>query len=92
MNKTITPSNWNYSYYKCGDLRAQIFLGADPYCDEILYLVTSTDLNCEKEYFQREFINLDKAINFINERFSHFHLVEGVYKESESGCGSCSAH
>jgi hypothetical protein len=88
----INLTNWNYAYYKNGNLRVQIYMGADIQNDE-LYFVTSTDLEAKHEFYQKEFQVLNEAVEYINERYSHFDFVPGKeIKDSGSGCGTCSAH
>jgi len=87
----IDLNNWNYSYFKNGNLRIQIYMGADLENDE-LYFVTSTDLEAKHEFFQQEFQILSDAIQYINERYSHFDFIPGNPIKDGSGCDSCSAH
>ncbi|MDH5582052.1 MAG: hypothetical protein OEY33_09105 [Bdellovibrionales bacterium] len=89
MNIDLT--NWNYSYYKNGNLRVQIYMGADLENDE-LYFVTSTDLEAKHEFYQQEFQVLSDAIQYINERFSHFDFIAGKEVKDDGGCGTCTAH
>lgn len=85
----ITPLNWNSTIYKSPDLKAFISLGADPEKPEqMIYLVNLTD-DDHREYFQQEFLSLETACSFINERWGDW---EETDLGKSGGCGTCSAH
>lgn len=87
---SITPMNWNTSIYKSLNLKAFISIGADPESPEqILYMVSLTD-DEHREYFQEEFLQLDDACSFINQRWGDWDETD--LAASGSGCGTCEAH
>ena len=91
----MTKENWNYCFYKTKDLKAFISMGAHPidYPDEeirLIYYVTLSDF-LHKEVFQKEFLYLNSAIEFIQKKYGHWEF-ESLKQSKKTGCESCSAH
>ena len=89
----VNAENWTYTGYKSSDLLVLIHLGAEPSEGEtkVLYLVTLLK-NQEEEVFQLEYSELSKAIDSINQRYSHWEFVDRAERLDDGGCGTCSAH
>lgn len=91
----FSRDNWSYSCYKNSTLQVIISLGG-VYQEEtqdalVEYCVTVLADN-QDEVFQRNFNDLDLAIDFINERYNDWDFEEVQDKSSDGGCGSCEAH
>lgn len=89
----ITTENWNTARLIEGNLMAFISLGAQPTTNdqtEIIYSVIVANKDYE-EISEEVFTSLDKALNTLNSRFSHWSL-SGIDSKNEGGCGSCAAH
>ncbi len=91
QSKKFDLSNWNYAYYATEKQKALISLvGNNSKTGDVEFMYCPTVLDEENhELFQAEFLSLSEAINFMNERYSHWNFME---KASSSGCGSCEAH
>jgi hypothetical protein len=98
MKNLINTQNWTFSQYKSSKIRAFISLGGEVGPNEEfqeLYLVTTTDEEFTKEFFQKPFRELEKAMEFINNRYGHWdflNLEKAPKSSSDSGCSSCAAH
>jgi hypothetical protein len=91
---SISSSNWNLSKYKQDNLMAFITFGAKPLetemGSEFIYSVIVTDEDYV-ELSEECFCDLEKALESINFRFSHWQFEE-LGKKVGSGCDSCAAH
>ncbi|GAB4019416.1 MAG: hypothetical protein Fur0010_21390 [Bdellovibrio sp.] len=92
----ITAQNWQVSFYRNDHQGALAFIscGAEPSTSgEIkeLFFVTMTNFDRDQEFFQQTFDNLEKAVNGINQKYSHWNFVDPS-TPNLSGCGSCEAH
>ena len=89
----ITEENWSICQYKSQKLQAFISLCASPSHTENkeFYSVTLTDLEFH-EVFQNDFEQLEKAIQFINEKYGHWEFNNLQKSGSDSGCSTCQAH
>ncbi|MCK6595609.1 MAG: hypothetical protein L6Q33_10440 [Bacteriovoracaceae bacterium] len=93
----IHHSNWMTSYYKNQNLKAFISLVADlhPSNPELVvthYGLTMTNTDGE-ELFQELFLDIDQALNELNERYDDWKLIEMAKTLSDGdGCSSCAAH
>jgi len=97
----ITKENWSHSAYLSNKLMALVTFGAEldeSHQDEgsfktrDIYFVTVLDMEKEgDEVYQREFDNLDTAIDEINKRYSGWEFSIRKAASGE-GCGDCAAH
>ena len=90
----VTKDNWNYLHYQNAHSKMFISLGGKLEQDENyteLYFVTVSDLEY-KEKFQEEFLNLQDAIFYINDKYAHFDELDTRISGSGSGCDTCEAH
>ena len=87
----ITPRNWSYCGLRTRQLRAFVGMGAVPGQDspDIIYCVTVGNEDFQ-EIHQRDFDTLEQALAFINARYGEWEFYD--LRQSEGGCGSCSAH
>jgi len=91
----ITTENWTSSHFYSTPLRAFVSLGAAPIENsdevEIQYLVTLADKDYQ-ELFQSVHLDLDTAINLLNDKYGHWELQDALNKTDGDGCSSCAAH
>lgn len=89
----ITEENWPYSRLKNELFQAFISFGAKPEGDDIclVYSVTVTDPDFQ-EVLQKNFTDLDPALEFINKTYGHWTYQLAQEKASGDGCSSCAAH
>ncbi len=90
----ITQENWTHSYYNSPKLRAFISIGAEPTLpkNSIFYIMNLTDHE-HKEIFLKDFPTLNQAVREVNQKYNHWQFVDSMKKnDSDSGCGSCTAH
>ena len=91
----FSRDNWSYSCFKNSSLQIILSLGG-AYEENsnkavIEYFVTVLE-DGQSEVFQRNFQDLDEAIDFINDRYNGWKFEEVKDKSSDGGCGSCEAH
>jgi hypothetical protein len=90
----FTIDNWSYSCFKSSSLQVIISLGGsfDESSSEpiVEYLVTVLDEK-QNETFQQNFNNLEKAVDFVNDRYGLWSFEELKANDGD-GCGSCEAH
>ena len=82
----ITEQNWNYSYFQKNHEKAFVSIGADPEEEDILYFVTIAQGENLEELFSQEFIRIEHAVDFINEKYGHWSYIDPL---SSSTCHSC---
>ena len=82
----INDQNWNYSYFQKSEEKAFVSIGADPGADDILYFVTITKGEHMEELFSQDFIQLEYALDFINDKYGHWEFIDPL---SSSTCHSC---
>ena len=94
----ITKENWTSSQFFSDPLRAFVSLGAGPIetpegleTVEFQYLVTMTDKDYA-ELFQSTHLNLEEALNVLNEKYGHWQMQDANAKVSGDGCSRCAAH
>lgn len=93
--------NWNYSYYRKGEHKAFICLCGEPIENTqkmtpsneaiIQYAITVTDMD-DNELFQQNYLELDDAIEVLNERYKIWEFFDLSQRSDGSGCDTCSAH
>jgi hypothetical protein len=86
----ITQDNWNFCHYKALNLKAFISFGGD-LTNEFYYLVTCTDPEDNREFFQKKVHSLEDAVREINHLYGKFELID-LRSPNEEGCSSCEAH
>ena len=91
---SLDDSNWGFVHYGTKNIRAFISIGGVPAADDdgeicCKYYVTTSDHELKTEYFQKSFDDLSLALNFINQRYGHWEIID--LRRSNSGCSSCSA-
>lgn len=90
-NNPLNLSNWNYSYFNSEFFKAMISFVAEENDQEIRYIYSPTVLDKnEVEIFQTDFNSLDKAIEFMNDRYGHWSFIDPLAKTD--GCSTCQAH
>ncbi len=84
--------NWTSSYFKNEHLRCFLALGAKPDGNEVVleYCLTLTDHDYN-EVFQKNFLDLSKAIETINKDYADWEFIRSG-KIKDGSCGSCTAH
>jgi hypothetical protein len=89
----ITEDNWNYSFYQNGRMQVCLCLIGAPSetGPQVKYGLTLLDEE-NREYFQRDFIDLSEAVQEINIRYAHWKFTLREEKSDEGGCSSCQAH
>jgi hypothetical protein len=90
----ISKINWSTSHYFASPLRAFISLGAAPGENNqtiVEYNVTVTDSDFV-EQSQETFQSLEEALTKINEKYSHWKMIDANEKTTGDGCSSCAAH
>ena len=98
MNNTVNSENWSFSQYKSSRIRAFISLGGEPGDEndfQELYLVTTTNEDYTKEFFQKPFYILENALQFLNSRYGHWEFLDLKITPNGTdtgGCGDCAAH
>ncbi|MBT3584179.1 MAG: hypothetical protein HN509_04695 [Halobacteriovoraceae bacterium] len=87
LNETkLSCDNWTFCHFKSLQLKAFICIGGEPDTDHPIYSVTTTDED-EQEFFQKDFDQLQSAVEFINGRYGAWEFVDA---QNKSGCDSCS--
>ena len=91
----INNENWTSAHFYSAPLRAFVSLGAAPIAGsdevEIQYLVTLTDKDYQ-ELFQSIHLDLEIALQLLNEKYGHWELQDALNKTDGDGCTSCAAH
>jgi len=92
----VNSTSWTYCQYTQGDLRALITLGASPDILDDSFSYYSTVLDQDNvEVFQAEFNTLEKACEYINDRYKDdwdFLDANAPKVADASGCSTCAAH
>ncbi|OIQ20724.1 MAG: hypothetical protein BM556_01935 [Bacteriovorax sp. MedPE-SWde] len=87
---SLNLTNWNYSYYNSEHFKALISIVGAQNNDEVALMYCPTVLDEEDtEIFQKDFLKLEDAISFINNKYGHWSFIDPTMKD---GCSSCSAH
>lgn len=87
----IGRENWSYCWYVLGSNCVFISYGGEvsKSGDVVeVYYVSSCEIEGLRTKFQKSFLELDQAIEYINNQYSHFTFQDR--RELESGCASCS--
>ncbi len=92
----VNKDNWNHTFYNNNQLKAFISIGAnvdekEAYEPQIIYFVTVTDMEDQKQYFQRQFCDLNSALEFLQNRYGLWNFKD-LKSNNLGGCSSCSAH
>ncbi|MCY4644285.1 MAG: hypothetical protein OXB88_06660 [Bacteriovoracales bacterium] len=88
----MDKDNWDHCHYATGPLKCILSLGGDesgqaPTSPLFFVTVLKDDAH---EVFQKQFSREEKALNFMNERYGHWDLIDTQAPlEEEGGCGSC---
>lgn len=99
----ITESNWNYYQYQLGPLRVFISCGGelasptsngDPFSSpsiEFYYYVTVTSdkEKLHKMVSQETFSTCLEAVNFINQKYKSWKLIETPGVHANDSCSTC---
>ncbi|EQC52599.1 hypothetical protein [Bacteriovorax sp. DB6_IX] len=87
---SLNLTNWNYSYYNSEFFKALISIVGTEKDGEFVQLYCPTVIDDQDtEVFQKDFEDLQEAIDFINKNYSHWSFIDPARKD---GCSSCSAH
>jgi hypothetical protein len=87
----LNENNWITHHFQTPDLRAFISCGGEVGDENLFYYVNLTD----KEYrdiAQRKFVELNSALEYINQQYRTWPLKILGSSEGGGGCGTCSAH
>jgi len=95
MTNTILAENWNYTFYKHGDLKAIISMGRDfaPNDKSDSYFLVSVIDGENNDLFQRRFDLIDAACRYLNAKYAGIWEFNSLEKPTSSGgCSTCVAH
>jgi hypothetical protein len=103
ISAQVNLENWTFTRYRNEDLLAQISVGGrllekSPQDFQEIFYATVCRLDGE-EIFQKEFVTLDEAIDFLNAHYGDWGFEDlileqenGLSQDASSGCGSCQNH
>jgi len=92
----IDLDNWTTARYKKDGYLAFISFGAEPnHTEEIepkfIYFVTISDLDYQ-ELEQKSYEDIKEALNYLNQNYKTWSLINLEAPKSDSGCSTCVAH
>ncbi len=88
----FNQENWTYTAFSSGELQIKISQGGMPTEEGLKELFWVSLLDNEfQALWQEEFLELEQACEFANQRYLHWDFSD-QRPSDEGGCSSCAAH